>query len=54
MRRYLVVFENTNTGYSAFIPDLSGCIATGKTKILMEEKIYESIQFHIEGMKMRI
>ncbi len=32
MIKYLVVFEKTETGYSAYVPDLPGCIATGKTK----------------------
>ena len=52
MRRYLVIFEKTNTGYSAYVPDLPGVIATGKTKLTAEKNIYEAIQFHIEGMKL--
>jgi len=51
MNKYLVVFEKTETGYSAFVPDLPGCIATGGTKEKVEEFIYEGIQFHLEGMK---
>ena len=51
MNRYLVVFEKTNTGYSAFVPDLPGCVATGKTKIATEKLIYEAIKFHLEGLK---
>ena len=51
MKRYLVVFEKTKTGYSAFVPDLPGCIAAGSTKEEVEKLIYESIQFHIEGMQ---
>ena len=52
MNRYLVVFEKTSTGFSAYAPDLPGCIATGKTKASTEKLIYESIQFHIEGLKL--
>jgi len=51
MRSYLVVFEKTKTGYSAYAPDLPGVIATGKTKAITSKKIYEAIQFHLEGMK---
>ncbi len=50
MKKYLVVFEKTDSGYSAYVPDLPGCIATGKTKTETENLIFESIQFHIEGL----
>ncbi len=48
--KYLVVFEKTNTGYSAFVPDLPGCISTGKTKKETGKNIHEAIELHIEGM----
>ena len=51
MVKYLVVFEKTNTGYSAYVPDLPGCIATGRNKSIVEKNIIEAIQFHLEGMK---
>jgi predicted RNase H-like HicB family nuclease len=51
MRRYTVVFETTATGYSAYVPDLPGCAATGETKVQAEENIYDAIQFHIEGLE---
>jgi predicted RNase H-like HicB family nuclease len=51
MVKYLVVFEKTETGYSAYVPDLPGCIATGKTKNMVEKHIIEAIQFHLEGLK---
>ncbi len=51
MKKYLVVIEKTKTGFSAFSPDLPGCIATGKTRKEVETLINESIQFHLEGMK---
>ena len=51
MRSYLVVFEKTKTGYSAYVPDLPGVIATGKTKAITSKNMYEAIQFHIERMQ---
>jgi predicted RNase H-like HicB family nuclease len=51
MQKFLVVFEKTKTGYSAYAPDLPGCIATGRTKNETEQNIYEAIQFHLEGLK---
>ena len=50
MKKYLVVFEKTQTGYSVYSPDIPGCIATGKTKKQAEKNIYEAIQFHLDGM----
>ena len=51
MKKYVVIFEKTTTGYSAYVPDLPGVIATGKTKIIVEKNIFSAIQFHIEGLK---
>jgi len=51
MKKYLIVVEETKTGFSAFSPDLDGCIATGKTKEEVESLMKESMQFHLEGMK---
>lgn len=51
MRKYLVVYEKTNTGYSAYLPDLPGVIATGKTKTIVERNIFDVVQFHLEGLK---
>ncbi len=51
MRKYLVVYEKTKTGYSAYAPDLPGVIATGKTKSIIEKNIFAAIQFHLEGLK---
>ncbi len=51
MRKYLVVYEKSSTGYAAYVPDLPGVIATGKTRSVVEKNIYEGIQFHFEGMK---
>ena len=51
MMRYLVVYEKTKTGYSAYVPDIPGVIATGKTKKIVEKNIFNAIQFHIDGLK---
>jgi predicted RNase H-like HicB family nuclease len=50
MQKYLVIFEKATTGYSAYVPDLPGCIATGSTKKETEENIYSAMKFHIEGL----
>ncbi|MBN2570548.1 MAG: type II toxin-antitoxin system HicB family antitoxin [Ignavibacteriales bacterium] len=52
MQRFLVLYEKNENGYSAYVPDLPGCIATGKTKEEVEELIYGGIKFHVEGMKL--
>jgi len=52
MIKYLVIIEENNNNYCAYVPDLPGCIATGKTKEEVEELIYDGIKFHIEGLKL--
>lgn len=49
--KYLVVFEKTETGFSAYCPDLPGCIATGQTREETERNIKEAIEFHLDGMR---
>lgn len=49
--RYAVVIEKTGTGFSAYVPDLPGCIATGATIEELETSIREAIEFHIDGLK---
>lgn len=51
MIKYLVIYEKTKTGYSAYVPDIPGVIATGKTKALVEKNIFDAIRFHLEGLK---
>jgi len=51
MYRYLVIFEKANGNYSAYSPDIPGCIATGKTHKEAEKNIKAAISFHIEGLK---
>ena len=52
MSRYLVIIEKTATGFSAYSPDLPGCVATGRTRKQVEREIHEAIEFHIEGLKL--
>jgi predicted RNase H-like HicB family nuclease len=49
--RYAVVIEKAPTNYSAYVPDLPGCVATGPTVEATENEIREAIRFHIEGLK---
>ena len=51
MTRYLYVIERTQSNYSAYVPDLPGCVATGNDIETVEKNIKEAISFHIEGMK---
>ncbi len=49
--KYLIVIESTSTGYSAYVPDLEGCVATGGTIEEVEQNMQEAIAFHREGMR---
>ena len=49
--RYAIVIEKTNGNYSAYVPDLPGCVATGDTVADVEAEIRGAIRFHIEGLK---
>jgi len=49
--RYLVIYEETATGYSAYVPDLPGCITTGPTLGETERLMREAIEMHLEGMR---
>ena len=51
MNKYLVIVEETETGYSAFSPDLPGCVATGATREEVEQTMREAIEFHLDGMR---
>ena len=48
MREYTIIYESGKRKWSAYVPDLPGCIATGKTRPQVEERIREAIEFHIE------
>ena len=49
--KYAVVIEQAGSNYSAYVPDLPGCVATGKTVEEVEKETREAIEFHIEGMR---
>jgi predicted RNase H-like HicB family nuclease len=49
--RYAVVIEKTEHNYSAYVPDLPGCVATGATVAEAEAQIREAIEFHIDGLR---
>ena len=51
MSRYLIVIEMTGTGFSAFSPDLPGCVTTGATRSEVEANMRKAIEFHLDGMK---
>jgi predicted RNase H-like HicB family nuclease len=52
MSRYLIVVETTGTGFSAYSPDLPGCVVTGNTREELEREMQEAIKFHIEGLRL--
>ena len=49
--RYAVVIENAGSNFSAYVPDLPGCVATGATLAAAELAIREAIEFHLEGLR---
>lgn len=48
--RYAVVIERAKRNFSAYVPDLPGCVATGKTRKEVERQLREAIEFHLEGI----
>jgi predicted RNase H-like HicB family nuclease len=51
MQRYLVVIEKANINFSAYPPDLPGCIATGKSRSKVTQNMTAAIEMHIEGLR---
>ena len=49
--RYAIVIEKANGNYSAYVPDLPGCVATGNSIAAVETEIRDAIRFHIDGLK---
>jgi len=49
--KYLIIIEPTSTGFSAYSPDLPGCVATGSTREECETNMREAIEFHLEGLR---
>ena len=50
MYRFLVIIEKANGNYSAYSPDLPGCVATGETREEAEQDMYEAIEMHVQGL----
>jgi predicted RNase H-like HicB family nuclease len=50
LRRYAIVVEAAGTNLAAYVPDLPGCVATGRTQEEVERLIREAIELHLEGM----
>jgi len=51
MSRYLIVIEKANGNYSAYSPDLPGCVATGKTHEEVTRNMQEAIELHLHGLQ---
>lgn len=51
MYRFLIVIEKVGNNYSAYSPDLPGCIATGESREEAEKNMHEAIEMHIQGLK---
>lgn len=49
--KYAIVIERAGKNYSAYVPDLPGCVATGATREEVESQIREAVEFHLEGMR---
>ena len=50
MQRFLIIIEDAGTNFSAYSPDLPGCVTTGKTREETRRNMYEAIELHLEGM----
>ena len=51
MHRFLIIVEEAGENFSAYAPDLPGCVATAETREETERNMYEAIQMHLEGMR---
>ena len=51
MMRYAIVIERAGSNFSAYVPDLPGCVATGNSEASVEREIRAAIAFHIEGLR---
>jgi len=49
--KYAVVIENAGPNFSAYVPDLPGCVATGPTAEEVEQNIRDALEFHLDGMR---
>ena len=50
MHKFLVIVEKADDNYSAYVPDLPGCVATGDTREEAEANIYEAVEMHVQGL----
>jgi predicted RNase H-like HicB family nuclease len=51
MNRYLIIIEPTSTGFSAYSPDLPGCVSTGTSREEVQVNMREAIEFHLDGLR---
>jgi len=51
MHRFLIVIEKAHGNYSAYSPDLPGCVATGKTRSQAARNMHEAIELHVRGLR---
>jgi predicted RNase H-like HicB family nuclease len=49
--KYRIIIERTASGYSAYAPDIPGCIAAGRTRIATEREMRDAIALHLDGLK---
>ena len=50
LMKWVLIIEKTKTGFSAYLPDLPGCVATGKTKAQVRRRIHEAVEIHLKRM----
>lgn len=53
MKKYAVIFEKAAHNWAAYVPDLPGCVTTGRSIEETRQMIAEAVEFHIEGMRLR-
>jgi predicted RNase H-like HicB family nuclease len=51
MSKYLVLFEKSSTGYGAYVPDLPGCVATGRTLLETRDRMTKAVEMHLSAMR---
>jgi len=51
MSKYLVLYEKSKTGYGAYVPDLPGCVATGRTLAQTRRRMAKAIEMHLAAMR---
>jgi predicted RNase H-like HicB family nuclease len=52
VKKFLIIVEETGTGYSTYSPDVPGCVSTGRTRQEVEQNMREAIEFHLEGLRL--